>query len=306
MSNDVPTYGTTDEGPPSPAWLDRETYPFASRWFKAPAGRMHYVDEGRGEVLVMVHGTPDWSFQYRTLIKCLSQNYRCIAMDYLGFGLSDKPADWAYTPEAHAANVAALIEGLGLSDVTLVVHDFGGPIGLSYALDHPVNVRRLILFNTWMFSGRGTKRYRSWRRVSRILGGRFGKLLYERFNFSARVVLKQSFADKSKLPRRVHQQYIQALPTPASRRGTWMFAKHLVASGDWYDGLWARRAKIADKPTLILWGTKDVATGPEFLAKFRDLFTRAQVEEYDVGHFPQEEVGEALCPVVEQFLSGAR
>ncbi len=102
----------------------------------------------------MVHGTPTWSFMYRHLIRDLSPRYRCIAPDHLGFGLSDRPAGWSYRPEDQARNLARLIETLGLKDLTLVVHDFGGPIGLAYALDHPENVRRLVLFNTWMWSFR--------------------------------------------------------------------------------------------------------------------------------------------------------
>ena len=95
---------------------------------------MHYVDEGQGPPLVFVHGTPDWSFVWRHLIKALSPRYRCIAPDNLGFGLSDKPRDASYAPPEQAANLRQLIEHLGLRDITLVLHDFGGPFGLSYAI----------------------------------------------------------------------------------------------------------------------------------------------------------------------------
>src|SRR5512133_3021901 len=110
--------------------LDRSEYPFASHYLQLPMGRMHYIDEGHGSPIVMVHGTPTWSFLYRHLVKRLAADYRCLAPDNLGFGLSNKPAGWSYTPQAHADNLRAFIESLGLRDVTLVVHDFGGPIGL--------------------------------------------------------------------------------------------------------------------------------------------------------------------------------
>ncbi|MGF1671643.1 MAG: alpha/beta fold hydrolase, partial [Balneolaceae bacterium] len=90
-------------------WIDRKEYPFESRYFEVPAGRLHYVDEGAGDPVVMVHGNPTWSFLYRDLIKRLKPNYRCIALDHLGFGLSDKPIGWSYLPEDHARNLSALI-----------------------------------------------------------------------------------------------------------------------------------------------------------------------------------------------------
>ena len=112
-------------------WIDRDEYPFESHYIQVPAGRMHYVDEGSGQPVVMVHGNPTWSFLYRKVIKRLQPEYRCIAMDHLGFGLSDKPKDWSYLPAEHSTNLATLIEGLGLKNITLVVQDWGGPIGLS-------------------------------------------------------------------------------------------------------------------------------------------------------------------------------
>ncbi|MDZ7761509.1 MAG: alpha/beta fold hydrolase [Desulfovermiculus sp.] len=108
-------------------WIDRKKYPFESRYFAVSAGRMHYVDEGAGSPIVMVHGNPTWSFLYRNLIKRLRPQYRCVAADHIGFGLSDNPEDWSYRPEDHAQNLSALIDGLGLSDITFVLQDWGGP-----------------------------------------------------------------------------------------------------------------------------------------------------------------------------------
>src|SRR6185503_7254618 len=112
---------------------------------------MHYVDVGTGPTVLLVHGTPTWSYLWRDLVADLSTDHRVIAMDHIGFGLSDKPAEWDYTPEAHARNVERLAAALGLEDVTLVVHDFGGPIGLALALDHPETVSRIVVLNTWMW-----------------------------------------------------------------------------------------------------------------------------------------------------------
>src|SRR5829696_2438417 len=93
----------------APAWVDREAYPFSSRWLSLPEGRIHYVDEGEGPTLLFVHGTPTWSFEYRHLIRALRQTHRCVALDHLGFGLSDRPGDADYGPEAHAGRLRAFV-----------------------------------------------------------------------------------------------------------------------------------------------------------------------------------------------------
>ena len=137
----------------TPAWVDREAYPFRSRFIELASGRrVHYIDEGEGDVVLFVHGTPTWSFEWRHVIRALARTHRCVAMDNLGFGLSDRPRDFDYCPESHARMLRAFVERLGLNDVTLVVHDFGGPIGLPLALHEPSIVRRLVVFNTWMWS----------------------------------------------------------------------------------------------------------------------------------------------------------
>lgn len=133
-----------------PAWLDTDLYPFAPRTFATQYGAMNYLDEGSGLPAVMVHGTPTWSFLYRHFVKALSGRYRCVVPDHLGFGLSDRPKGFPFTPRAHAANLTALLDHLDLKEYTLVVHDYGGPIGLASALKHPERVRALVIINTWL------------------------------------------------------------------------------------------------------------------------------------------------------------
>jgi pimeloyl-ACP methyl ester carboxylesterase len=134
-----------------PGWLDRQAYPFTLRNIELSAGRLHYVDEGAGEVVLLVHGTPTWSFEYRHLIKTLAPARRCIAPDLLGFGLSERPHDFAYTPRAHAEVLVEFVATMGLERFSLVVHDFGGPIALPLALDATSTVDSLVLMNTWMW-----------------------------------------------------------------------------------------------------------------------------------------------------------
>ena len=285
-------------------WVDRREYPFVGRFLDLPGGRMHYVDEGAGPAVLLVHGTPDWSFGYRNVVKRLVPDFRCIAPDHLGFGLSDKPRGYAYGPAQQAANLSALIEALELRDVTLVLHDFGGPFGLAYAIAHPENVRGLVLMNTWMWSLRGDPHFE---RPARLLGGALGRLLYLRANFSARVLMRYSVGDRASLPPRIHRQYLRALSTPADRAGTWAYAQSLLGASDWWDGLWRRRDRIRECPALILWGMKDPAFRARELTRLETVFARAETVRLDeIGHFVPEEAPDRLAAAIRDFVSRHR
>jgi haloalkane dehalogenase len=286
-----------------PAWLDTSEYPFAPHWFETGHGRMHYIDEGSPDAspVVFVHGTPTWSFEWRHLIKGLSDGYRCLAPDHLGFGLSDKPTDWTFRPEDHAANFAAWVEHRGLKNITLVVHDFGGPIGLSYALAHPENVRTIVLMNTWMWSLADDSHFTA---AERLFGGALGRFLYERLAFSPRVILPNAYGDKKRLTRAVHAHYLNALPDANARKGTYGMLKGLIGSSAWYDALWQQREPIQDKPALIVWGGADIAFREKELNRWRETFPQADVHVLqDVGHWPQEEAPERVLPLLTAFLS---
>ena len=284
-----------------PDWLDRGEYPFAPRWLDLPAGRMHYVDEGAGAPLVFVHGTPDWSFGYRNVIKRLAGEFRCVAPDHLGFGLSDKPRGYAYSPTQQAGNLAALIERLDLRDVTLVLHDFGGPFGIAYALDNPANVRGLVLMNTWMWSLRGDPHFE---RAARLLAGRLGRFLYLRLNFSARVLMKYSVARRGALAPPIFRHYLRPLATPADRAGTWAYAQALLGASDWWDDLWRRRERLRNLPALILWGMRDPAFRPQDLARLETVFAHPHtVRLTDTGHFVPEEAPTHLATEIHTFAS---
>jgi haloalkane dehalogenase len=286
------------------SWVDRTAYPFEPRYFEVDGARMHYVDEGEGPPVVMVHGTITWSFLYRDLIRALAPRYRCIAPDHLGYGLSDKPEHVPYRPADHARRLKALIEHLDLRDVTLIVHDFGGPIGLSYALDEPGNVRSLVLFNTWMWSLRGEPIVEL---ASRLGGGAVGRFFFRRFNIELRTVFKAAWADRSKLTTALHQQYLKPFPQPSDREPMWVLARELLGSSEWYDELWSRRERISAIPALLLWGLKDPIFRARHLARWQALFADAETVQFPkAGHFVQEEARDELRPIVERFLEAHR
>ncbi len=282
-------------------WIDRAAYPFQPHYFAIEDSRMHYVDEGQGQPIVMVHGTPTWSFLYRHLIKLLAPHYRCIAPDQLGFGLSDKPEHAAYRPADHARRLRALIEHLGLREVTLVVHDFGGPIALAYAIEQPHTIRSLILCNTWMWSLRGEPVAE----VAGLLGrGRIGTLVFQRLNFELRVLFKAVWGNRATLSQSLHQHYLKPFPQPRDRQAIQALARELRDSSAWYEELWGRRERIKDIPTLLMWGLKDPIFKARHLARWQALFTHAQTVTFPkAGHFVQEEEHTSLGPLVEQFLA---
>lgn len=282
------------------SWIDRETYPFKSHYFDSADGRIHYVDEGEGEPILMLHGSLTWSFLYRHLIKALSAEYRCIAIDHLGFGLSDKPENGAYRPLDHAQRLYAFIDHLKLKNITLVVHDFGGPIGLSYAVKHPQNIRSLIILNTWMWSLRGELVVEAAGLAGR---GELGKLLFQKLNLELQVLFKLVWGDKKKLSKELHQQYLKALPSPQNRTGITAFARELRDSSAWYEELWQQSENIKDVPVLLLWGLKDLILRPRHLKRWQSLFTNAETVTFpSTGHFLQEEVHGELTEAVKQFL----
>ena len=261
---------------------------------------MHYVDEGEGRPVLLLHGNPTWSFLYRKLIRRLSDDYRCVAPDYLGFGLSEKPRDWSYRPEDHAATVERLIGELDLSDPTLVVHDWGGPIGLSYALGRPENVDSLVVANSfaWPVEDRSTRLF------GRVLGSRLGRFLIRRCNVFADDVMRIAVANERALTP-VHDHYLGPMADPDDREGSRILARELRGSEAWLRGLWERRGAVAGKPALLCWGMRDPAFGVHDLRRWEALFPDARTVEFGgVGHFVPEEAGDAMAAEVEAFLAG--
>lgn len=283
----------------TPKWLDRILYPFAHHTIQLPAGQMHYVDEGQGAPILLVHGTPTWSFVWRQQIKSFCRTYRCIAPDHLGFGLSDKPEDFSYLPEAHADNLEQLIEHLQLKGITLVVHDFGGPIALRYAFRHPENVRNLIILNSWMWSLSEEKRIN---KISSFMSGSIGRFLYQRMAFSTKILLPQGYYQRNHLTKDIRQHYQKPLATSKARIGTWRFAAALKESSSYYDQLWEQSSKLKNINKLIIWGEKDRLLPLHFLNKWQSAFPDAKVVRLKTGHFLQEEKGSEVTEAIRKVI----
>jgi haloalkane dehalogenase len=277
-----------------PNWLDTNEYPFESKFLELEAGRMHYIDEGEGHPVVMIHGTPSWSFMYRNLVKLLSKQHRCVALDLIGFGLSDKPKDWSYKPRAHAANFEKLMEHLGLRNITLLVHDFGAPIGLAYAIHHPENVQNIVMLNTWTWS---------LSKASKYLVGPLGKFLHSKLNLTTDQLVHELFGQESKMPEKIQEQYTHALGEPDDTVSQLACARELVGVSKWYDELWKERKKIQDIPTLILWGEQDKLIKIEALQRWKSFFHECYVLHFEEsGHFLMEENADEVARYVSNFI----
>jgi haloalkane dehalogenase len=296
---------TDSAAPAAPGWLDREAYPFRSRWSGAAGSRLHYVDEGAGDAVLFVHGTPTWSFEFRHVIAALSPTSRCIAPDHLGFGLSDRPSGGDYSPAAHARRLAAFVTRLGLDRFTLVVHDFGGPIALPLALSTPSAVQRLVLINTWMWPFDDDA---GMMRRGRLAGGSLGRVLYKYANASLRLLMPSAYGDRAKLTTAIHRQYLEVFRERRARvEVLHALARAILESRSYYADLYARADRLRDLPALIIWGMKDTAFQPHQLARWQSLLPAADVCRLaSAGHWPQEEDPAAVTEALTTFLERTR
>ncbi|MDZ7645792.1 MAG: alpha/beta fold hydrolase [Cytophagales bacterium] len=261
---------------------------------------MHYVDEGQGEIILFVHGTPSWSFDFRNVIKALRKRYRCIAIDHIGFGLSDKPEQYDYTTKNHSKTLEKFVLANKLNNITVVVHDFGGPIGLNFAIEYPEQIKKLVILNSWLWSSESEPDFK---KVKKVLKSPLLPFLYRFLNFSPRFVLPQSFGDK-KLSKHLGKQFTKPFANRHQRNGALAFAQSLLNDQPWFEEIWNRVEVISKKPTLFIWGMNDPVIKPPYLTKFQSGFTNAQTLMLDgTGHFPQEEQPERVVAKIREFLN---
>ncbi|PEN12977.1 haloalkane dehalogenase [Longibacter salinarum] len=269
-------------------------FPYPTSYFQTEAGRMAYTDIGHGPPIVCLHGNPTWAFMYRHLLRDLSNTHRCIAPDYLGFGRSDKPTGASYRPPAQAARIEAFLQHLELEPLTMVVHDWGGPIGLSYALRHPERIARLVITNSWLWPHDKDPWVGSF---SRFVGGPIGRVLIRRFNVFAELGLR--LGTTRPLSKDVLRAYTSPLDTPERRMPSWEFPRALLAETDWLRSLWTNRSRLRDIDAIIVWGRRDPAFGStRYLERWTRLLPHARVHETDASHYVAEDLGPRLSDMV--------
>jgi pimeloyl-ACP methyl ester carboxylesterase len=292
-------------------WTFEGTWPHPPRWFETPHGRLHFVDAGprQGRPVVLVHGNPTWGYLYRTFIPALvAAGHRVIVPDHLGFGRSDKPeAASVCGVRAHADRFEALLESLDLRGATLVLHDWGGPIGLAWATRHPERVAALAILNT--FAHRPTARVPLALplRLFRLPG--LGELFVKRLDGIVRGFLFGAGVRRpERLTRTVRAAYRAPHATPASRTAILTLARQFPAgpAGDvaaFVGDLEARLPALSTRPVFIAWAGQDVVFGAAALARWSTSFPRAELLRVpSAGHFLQEDAPELVVPALVDFL----
>lgn len=238
-----------------PAWVDDGLFPFESRFVDIEGHTVHYVDEGSGPTLLLLHGNPTWSFLWRDVISALRDDFRCIALDYPGFGLSTARPGYRYLPEEHADVVTGFVDALDLSGVTLVGQDWGGPIGLAAAQRRPGTFDRLVLANTWAWPVNGVLHFEAF---SRIVGGLPMRFLVRRLNLLVNAFIPTGHRRrKPTAAEMIHYQ--RALDTPDRRQASAVLPGRVLASQAFFAEIEAGLSNLTHLPTLIVWGDADIA-----------------------------------------------
>lgn len=283
-----------------PFHLDQAVYPFTDHWWMRHGTVVHYLDEGHGMPVVMLHGNPTWSFLYRHVINGLSTQCRCIAPDYPGFGMSRPPARYGFTPPEHAEWINALIDHLQPGPFILVMQDWGGPIGLSIAVDRPDDIAGLVLCNTWCWPAP----LNAWI-FSLVMGGPLGRYLHLRHNFFARAMIPAGMASRTARQPEVLEAYRRPFPTPGSRRGTYVFPRSIRRCKAWLAGIESKLGRLRDKPAALVWGMKDPAFGStRYIGHWLEHFPGAAVDRVPhASHYLPEDAPEHLVAAVKRLIA---
>lgn len=281
-----------------PAWFDESLFPFESRWLDVDGARIHYVDEGTGPVLLMLHGNPTWSFLFRHLISGLGDRFRCVALDYPGFGLSTAPPGYGYRIHEHVRMVERFVEELDLQDITPVVQDWGGPIGMAVSVRHPERIRAFVIGNTWAWPIEATFP----KIFGRVLGGPLGHVLVRRFDVFARVFVPGGIR-RRKLTPAEHRMYTAPHPTPASREPVHVMPREINAARPLLEEVAAGLDRVADRPALIVWATADQAFKERERRRFERTFPDHRTVELEgAGHYLWEDAPDEIIEAIRSWF----
>ncbi|MEM1024239.1 MAG: alpha/beta fold hydrolase [Myxococcota bacterium] len=293
-------------------WTFGGTWPFEPQCWDSPHGRLHFIDEGprSGRPVVMVHGNPTWSYLYRRFIPALTAaGHRAIAFDHLGFGRSEKPnRPELYGIEAHAARAEGLLESLDLDQATLVVQDWGGPIGLAWAARHPERVAKLFILNTFAHRPLGNVPLPLPLKLFRTPG--VGELMVKGMHaFVKQFLFGAGLRHPERLGARERAAYLSPHPSWSTRTPILVFPREIPSGpegrvSDFVDGVHGRLVPVfRERPVCIAWPMGDVAFGPEILEEmWLADFPHAEVHRIeDAGHYIQEDAHEHLVPLLLEF-----
>lgn len=285
---------------PRPAWVDDELFPFESRFVDIGGHTLHYLDEGSGSTLLLLHGNPTWSFVYREVIRALRDEFRCVAVDYPGFGLSTARSGYRHLPEEHAEVVTAFVDRLGLAGVTLVAQDWAGPIGLATVEQRPGAFDGVVLANTWAWPIDGDRHFEVF---AHLMGGPLGRMLIRRFNLFVNVMIPAGHRlRKPSAAEMAH--YRQALPTPSRREASAVFPRRITASRAFLASVEAGLGTLSSLPALIAWGDADFAFRAKERHRWEHIFPDHETVVLEgAGHFVQSDAPETFAAAIRDWHS---
>jgi len=284
-----------------PFEVDPIDYPFKDHWLSYGDGYIHYVDEGIGPSVLLLHGNPTWSYIYRDIIKELRAESRLVALDYPGFGMSKAPSGYGFTPKEHSEVVAGFVEHLRLQNLVLVVQDWGGPIGMNFAVGHRDNLRGFVIMNTWAWPSSRLQNL-----FSLIMGGwPLGYWLQTRRNYFAKSMLPDGIHHKERVTAALRRAYVDPFPTPSSRKPTWIFPGQIRKAHRWLASLEAQLPALSDVPAYILWGKQDAPGFPlSEIDRWRRYIKNSESEVLDdAGHSVQEDRPEKVSAAIRRVLN---
>jgi cis-3-alkyl-4-acyloxetan-2-one decarboxylase len=282
-------------------------YPFQSHFLEIDGLRYHYLDEGQGQPLLMVHGNPTWSFAWRRLIMDLARNYRVLAVDHIGCGFSDKPQDYPYILSRHIANLSRFVTELDLRKISLFAHDWGGAIGMGVADELPDRFERFVLFNTAAFRSKRIP----WR-ISICRIPVLGALAVRGLNAFSRAALFMAVAKHERMTEDVESGYLAPYDNWHNRVAVLRFVQDIPLSPRHrsYPALISVEeglARFRNSPMLLVWGEKDWCFTTAFLDEFQRRFPQAETLRIaDAGHYVFEDAHEQIIPRVREFLQAHR
>jgi haloalkane dehalogenase len=291
------TWSTDDAVSKRPDWLDETLYPFQSHYVEIEGNKLHYVDEGSGPVLLFLHASPAWSFLYRNLIKGLQDRFRCIALDYPGFGLSQTAPGYRNTLTANSRLVERFIRALGLTEVTLYVHDASCTIGLGVVGRRPEWFRALIISNSFAWP---LKEYPSIVRFLKIVASPFFGFLINNFDFFTRNFVKN--LNSGRLSEAERRAYRGPFRHRATRHVQRELFRSILQSHDYLVDLEQRLLDLDNIPALLVFGTEDATYKAGWLDRFQDVFPRHRSLVLEgADHFPQEHDPARIVAVIRDW-----
>jgi pimeloyl-ACP methyl ester carboxylesterase len=282
------------------------TFPFAPHYHITNDFEMHYVDEGRGEPIILLHGDPTWGYLYRQFIPPLAQHHRCIVPDHMGMGKSGMSQSlYPFRLQHHVANLEALLLHLDLQAITLVLHDWGGPVGLGFAIRHPQRIKRLVLMNTWAFAPWPGG---SFPRLLEIIRSNRGEKFVLEKNGYLEPALQGTTHYRENLTKTVMEAYAAPFPTPTSRLALLCWSRDIPVSEP--DPSFAEMKRIESglsqfsrTPVLLVWGMKDPVLPASVFRIWQQVYPHATTHELeDASHFLQEDRPAQIVSWIEEFL----